>query len=55
MTPKYFTIEELINLIDEPNRPGCFKILNENRHLFETVRGSTHNHQTFVGGFYGHD
>lgn len=54
MTPKYFSIEELISLIDEPNRTGCFKILNENRQLFETVRGSTHNHQTWDGGILDH-
>lgn len=53
-TPKYFSIEDLINLIDEPNRTGCFKILNENRQLFETVRGSTHNHQTWDGGILDH-
>lgn len=54
MTPKYFSMEESLNFIDEPNRSACFKILNENRQLFETIPGSTHNHQTFVGGFYGH-
>jgi 23S rRNA maturation-related 3'-5' exoribonuclease YhaM len=53
-TPKYFRMEEALNFIDEPNRSACFKILNENRKLFETIPGSTNNHQTFVGGFYGH-
>lgn len=37
MTPKYFTIEELINFIEEPNRTACMKILTENRKLFETI------------------
>jgi hypothetical protein len=50
-TPKYFNIEEALNFIDEPNRTGCFKILNENRQLFETIPGSTHNHQTWDGSF----
>lgn len=53
-TPKYFRMEEALNFIDEPNRTACLKILNENRELFETIPGSTHNHQTFVGGFFGH-
>lgn len=53
-TPKYFTIEELIGFIDEPNRAACMKILTENRKLFETIPGSTHNHQTFVGGYFSH-
>lgn len=53
-TPKYFTIEELIGFIEEPNRSACMRILNENRKLFETIPGSTHNHQTFVGGYFSH-
>ena len=54
MTPKYFTIEELINFIDEPNRSSCLKILIENRILFETIPGSTHNHQAWPGGYIDH-
>lgn len=53
-TPKYFTIEDLIGFIDEPNRSACMRILTENRKLFETIPGSTHNHQTFVGGYFSH-
>jgi hypothetical protein len=53
-TPKYQTIEELISFIDEPNRTACMKILVENRKLFETIPGSTHNHQTFFGGYFSH-
>lgn len=54
MTPKYFTIEELINFIDEPNRTACLNILNKNRTLFETIQGSTHNHQAWAGGYFDH-
>jgi hypothetical protein len=54
MCTKFFTIEELINFIDEPNRSACIRILTENRQLFETVRGSTHNHQTWSGGILDH-
>ena len=54
MTPRYFKIEELIELIDEPNKTACFRILNENRQLFESIQGSTHNHQTFPGGYFSH-
>lgn len=53
-TPKYFSIEEMIGFIDEPNRSACMRILTENRHLFESVRGSTHNHQTWDGGILDH-
>lgn len=54
MTPKYFTIEELINFIDEPNKSICINILKENRNLFEKIPGSTYNHQTFTGGYISH-
>lgn len=54
ITPDYLTIEELIGLIDEPNRSICLKILEDHRKLFETARGSTHNHQTWEGGYIDH-
>ncbi len=54
ITPTYFTIEELIDFIDEPNRSACLKILTEHRTLFEKTRGSTHNHQTWDGGYIDH-
>lgn len=53
-TPRYFSIKTLIDMIDEPNRTACHKILEENLFLFETVRGSTHNHQTWDGGILDH-
>lgn len=53
-TPKYFSIEELISHIDSPYKEGCQKILLEHRKLFEKTRGSTHNHQTWDGGYIDH-
>lgn len=50
----YRPIESLINLIDDPNRTICHTILKDNRPLFETARGSTHNHQTWEGGYIDH-
>jgi len=50
----YFTMEELIGFIDEPNRSPCLQILKENEELFKQIPGSTHNHQTFKGGYYYH-
>ena len=38
---KYQTIEEILNLIDEPNGSICKRILSDNRKLFQTVLGST--------------
>lgn len=50
----YRTIEELIGRIDEPYRSACFQILKDHRALFEKARGSTHNHQTWEGGYIDH-
>lgn len=50
----YLTIEDLIRRIDEPYRAACFTILKEHRALFEKARGSTHNHQTWEGGYIDH-
>ncbi len=50
----YFTIDELVSLIIEPNGSICKKILNDYRHLFETASGSSHNHQTWRGGYIDH-
>jgi len=51
LTLDYLPIEKLIDLIDEPNRSICHAILTDNRSLFEQARGSTHNHQTWDGGY----
>lgn len=52
--PKRYTLEELLEMIDEPNKSACKRLLSENRTLFETVRGSSFNHQTWPGGFLDH-
>jgi len=53
-SPPRYTIEEMIQMIDEPNRSACFRIINENRKLFQTVQGSTNNHQAWPGGYWDH-
>lgn len=50
----YISIEELLNLIDDPEKSICHQILNDNRALFEQAQGSTHNHQTWEGGYIDH-
>lgn len=52
--PPYYTIEQMLVMIDEPNQTVCFRILSENRKLFQIVQGSTHNHQAWPGGYYDH-
>ncbi len=51
---KYLRIEKLIRRIDGPNRSICKKILKDHWQLFERVQGSTHNHQTWPGGYIDH-
>lgn len=54
LTLDYLPIEQLVDLIDEPSRGVCHLILADNRALFEQSRGSTHNHQTWEGGYIDH-
>jgi hypothetical protein len=50
----YLRIEDLLELIDEPHRSICKRILADHRKLFETAQGSTHNHQVWEGGYIDH-
>jgi hypothetical protein len=52
--PAYRTIEELLGLIEGPNGAACRRLLDHHRALFETVQGSTHNHQAWPGGYVDH-
>lgn len=54
MKPKYQTLNELLDRIEEPNRSICYKLLDENQDLFKTARGSSHNHQSWEGGYLDH-
>ena len=51
---QYYSIDKLIAMIDEPNRSGCQRLLDENRHHFQVVFGSVHNHQSWPGGYIDH-
>lgn len=51
---KYFTIEQMIEMVDVPNRAPCSRILIENRELFQVAQGSTNNHQNWPGGYLDH-
>lgn len=54
MKLNYYTIEQMLEMIDEPNRTACKRILADNRKLFQTVQGSTNNHQNWPGGYFDH-
>ncbi len=51
---KYFSIDELLEMVDSPNREACQKLLDEQRQLFQVVQGSKHNHQAWIGGYQDH-
>lgn len=50
----YLTIDELVSLIEEPQRSGCFSLLSDNKIIFQEALGSTHNHQAWPGGYLDH-
>lgn len=50
----YLPLEALLALIGEPYRTSAQRILADHRKLFEQARGSTHNHQTWDGGYIDH-
>ena len=54
MKPPYYTLPELLEMIDEPNRTPAQRLYNENRARFMVARGSTHNHQAWDGGYHDH-
>jgi hypothetical protein len=54
MQPTYYSLEQLISMIDEPNRSRCMQLLIDNQKIFQTVQGSAHNHQYWSGGYYDH-
>jgi len=51
---RYFTLDELIHEIETQNRKACYKLYNDNKEMFDTAKGSSHNHQAWVGGYIGH-
>lgn len=51
---EYLSVDQLLDLIDHPNRAACKKLLVDNLELFKRVQGSTHNHQAWPGGYLDH-
>lgn len=51
---RYHSLDALVDMIDEPNRSACARMLADHRGLFATVQGSTHNHQAWKGGYIDH-
>jgi len=54
MEPKYYSLTELLNKIEEPNGSVCKRMLEENKERFSCAIGSSHNHQSWEGGYLDH-
>lgn len=54
MQTPYRTIEELLSLIDEPNRTSCMLLFSAELKRFQESHGSTNNHQAWPGGYFDH-
>ncbi|HEU5122183.1 MAG TPA: hypothetical protein VFT59_05030 [Candidatus Saccharimonadales bacterium] len=50
----YFTIDELLAAIDDPNGEDCRRLYAMYRRRFEMSPGSSHNHQAWPGGYIDH-
>jgi hypothetical protein len=54
VTPVHYQLDEMVAMIDEPNRAACERLLADNRDLFHQAPGSSHNHQAWAGGYWDH-
>lgn len=50
----YHSLDDMVTMIDEPNRSICKQVLDDNRELFQQTAGSSHNHQAWPGGYWDH-
>lgn len=51
---KYYTIFEILDFISEPNKSIFLKIINENKDIFFSAKGSNTKHQAWEGGYIDH-
>ncbi len=52
--PPYYTMTQLIEMIEEPNRSAAQRLYEDHSRRFMTARGSSHNHQAWDGGYHDH-
>jgi len=53
-TKKYYDLDELLSMIDEPNQVACRRLYQDNKKVFEKAPGSSCNHQAWEGGYLDH-
>lgn len=49
-----FSIDELFDLIDEPNRTKCLKLFDDHKEKMVVAPGSKTKHQAWEGGYIDH-
>ncbi len=54
MPPPYLSFEELLQRVDQPFQSAFNQLLVEHGALFRSARGSSYNHQAWVGGYADH-
>ena len=54
MRQKYYSLRELVNMIDEPNQSCCKHFLDDNEDKIKNAKGSKTKHQFWNGGYIGH-
>lgn len=54
MNEKYYSFEELVGLIEGPNRELCLRICLDNKAIFENSKGSNVKHHYWKGGYIEH-
>ncbi len=54
MGQKYYFLEDLIDMVDPPNRKCCYNLLDDNKKLIYSAPGSRNNHQAWEGGYKNH-
>lgn len=54
MQSKYRSLTDIIELIDEPNRSACLRLVEDNQDLLTKARGSKTKHQAWTGGYVDH-
>ncbi len=54
MAEKYYTLDELFEMIDEPNKSCCKRIYLKNKIIFKKAKGSNVKHQAWGGGYLDH-
>lgn len=52
--PVRYTLEDMVTMIDPPNRDICERAIHDNRQLFQQAAGSSYNHQAWTGGYWDH-